>query len=60
MKFFNWKKDGQRENKNQSIKKNNEEKMSFGDKMIRFFVCCGPKDKDKEKKANDKKAKKNA
>lgn len=41
-KMFNWKM------KAPSKKK---DELSFGDKVLRFFVCCGPNDKkDKETK----------
>ena len=47
MKFFNWgqdiKKDKAKPNPKEKEKK--EEKMSFKEKMVRFFVCCGPKEK---------------
>ena len=53
MKFFNWGQDIKKDKKKSKPKKE-EEKMSFKEKMVRFFVCCGPKDKppkDKQKKA---------
>ena len=40
-KGFNW--------KMKSSKKKDKDELSFGDKVLRFFVCCGPTDKkDKE------------
>ena len=55
MKFFNWGQDIKKD-KAKAKQKNKDEKMTFGEKMVRFFVCCGPKDKppkdSKQKKGN--------
>jgi len=52
VKFFNWSNDA----KSKKKESNGEPELSFGDKVLRFLVCCGTqpkKDKnDKSKTAN--------
>ena len=47
MRLFNWGQDIKKDQAKSKSKQKEEskEKLTFGEKMVRFFVCCGPKDK---------------
>ena len=47
---FNW--GGSRKSiKKEESKKSSDQELSFGDKVLRFFICCGGNPKDKNDKA---------